>query len=192
MNEIYKVCYKSNINFSNVIKLASTKWNFLKFDPGLVGGHCLPVDPYYYSNFAEKNGIKTEVILSGRKINNSMYLFMCNKIIKEIKNLKLNLKKTKILILGLTYKKNVSDVRNSFALKLYKLLKKKVKNLDVCDPLLTKKNIKNVKVLHNFNLDDYELILNFVNQFQIIIYLIFLRNKILKIKRTNKKYLDLF
>tara|TARA_B100001057_G_scaffold472930_1_gene536752 strand:- start:3012 stop:4226 length:1215 start_codon:yes stop_codon:yes gene_type:complete len=185
MNEIYKVCYKSNINFSNVIKLASTKWNFLKFDPGLVGGHCLPVDPYYYSDFAKKKGIKTDVILSGRKINNSMYLFMYNKIIKEIKNLKLNLKKTKILVLGLTYKKNVSDVRNSFALKLFKLLKKKVMNLDVCDPLLIKKNIKNVKVLNNFNLDDYELILNFVN------HDVF-KDKILKIKKTNIKYLDLF
>ncbi len=129
MNEIYKVCYKSNINFSNVIKLASTKWNFLKFDPGLVGGHCLPVDPYYYSSFAKKKGIKTEVILSGRKINNSMYLFMYDKIIKEIKSFKLNLKKTKILVLGLTYKKNVSDIRNSFALKLYKLLKKKLRIL---------------------------------------------------------------
>ena len=76
MNEIYKVCYKSNINFKNVIKLASSKWNFLKFNPGLVGGHCLPVDPYYYSSFAKKHGVKTNLILSGRKINNSMYKFI--------------------------------------------------------------------------------------------------------------------
>jgi len=185
MNEIYKVCHKSNINFSNVIKLASTKWNFLKFDPGLVGGHCLPVDPYYFSNFAKKNGVKTDVILAGRKINNSMYFFMLDKILKEIKNFKLNLKKSKILVLGLTYKKNVSDIRNSFALKLYKLLKKKVKSLETCDPLLTKKNIKNIKILSNFNINDYDLIINFVN------HDIF-RNKVLKIKKTNKKYLDLF
>jgi len=185
MNEVYKVCVNSKINFSNVIKLASTKWNFLKFDPGLVGGHCLPVDPYYFSNFAEKKGIKTEVILSGRKINNSMYLYMYNKIIKDIKNLKLNIKKSRILVLGLTYKKNVSDIRNSFALKLYRLLKKKIKYLEACDPFLTKKNIKNIKVLHNFNIDDYELILNFVNHD-------LFKNKILKIKKTNKKYLDLF
>ena len=185
MNEVYKVCVNSKINFSNVIKLASTKWNFLKFDPGLVGGHCLPVDPYYFSNFAEKKGIKTEVILSGRKTNNSMYLYMYNKIIKDIKNLKLNIKKSRILVLGLTYKKNVSDIRNSFALKLYKLLKKKIKYLEACDPFLTKKNIKNIKVLHNFNIDDYELILNFVNHD-------LFKNKILKIKKTNKKYLDLF
>jgi len=185
MNEVYKVCVNSKINFSNVIKLASTKWNFLKFDPGLVGGHCLPVDPYYFSNFAEKKGIKTEVILSGRKINNSMYLYMYNKIIKDIKNLKLNIKKSRILVLGLTYKKNVSDIRNSFALKLYRLLKKKIKYLEACDPFLTKKNIKNIKVLHNFNIDDYELILNFVNHD-------LFKNKILKIKKTNKKYLNLF
>ena len=99
---------------------------------------------------------------------------MYNKIIKDIKNLKLNIKKSRILVLGLTYKKNVSDIRNSFALKLYRLLKK-IKYLEACDPFLTK-NIKNIKVLHNFNIDDYELILNFVNHD-------LFKNKILKIKK---------
>ena len=95
MNEIYKVCYKSKINFYNVMKLASTKWNFLKFDPGLVGGVYLPVDPYYYSDFAKNLGLRQNVILSGRKINNSMYLFMYDKILKKIKDYKLDLKKSK-------------------------------------------------------------------------------------------------
>tara|TARA_Y100000816_G_scaffold292302_1_gene286886 strand:+ start:8647 stop:9852 length:1206 start_codon:yes stop_codon:yes gene_type:complete len=185
MNEIYKVCYKSKINFYSVMKLASTKWNFLKFDPGLVGGHCLPVDPYYYSDFAKKFGIKTNVILSARKINNSMYLFMYDKILKKIKDYKLDLKKSKILILGLTYKKNVSDIRNSFALKLFFLLKKKIKNLDVSDPLIMNKKIQNLKIFENFDIDKYDLIINFVN------HDIF-KDKILKIKKKKKKYLDLF
>ena len=185
MNEIYKVCHKSNIKFENVIKLASTKWNFLKFNPGLVGGHCLPVDPYYYSTFAKKFGIKTDIILSGRKTNNTMYKFMYNKLIHEIKKFKINSKKTKILLLGLTYKKNVSDFRNSYAIDIYKLLKNKFKNIHVCDPLLKNKKIKNIKILQDFNFKDYDLIINLVN------HDIF-KSKILKIKKNNQNYIELF
>ncbi len=179
MNEIYKVCYKSNVNFKNVIKLASSKWNFLKFNPGLVGGHCLPVDPYYYSTYAKKFGVKTDIILSGRKINNSMYKFMYNKLINEIRFNKIDIQKSKILFLGLTYKKNVSDIRNSYALKLYKLLIKKCKHLKVCDPLLTNKKIKNIKILKDFAVKDYDLFINAVD------HDIF-KSKISKIKKIKK------
>ncbi len=186
MNEIYKVCYKSNIDFKNVIKLASSKWNFIKFNPGLVGGHCLPVDPYYYSTYAKKFGIKTDIILSGRKINNSMYKFMYNKLIKEIKKNKKISKNSKILILGLTYKKNVSDIRNSYALELFKLLKKKYKYLQVCDPLLTNKKIENIKILNDFSAIKYDLIINMVNHD-------LFKTKILNIKKNKKiHYLELF
>ena len=185
MNEIYKVCCNSNINFSNVIRLASTKWNFLKFNPGLVGGHCLPVDPYYYSTFAKKFGITTDIILSGRKINNSMYKFMYNKLINEIRKLKINFRQSKILILGLTYKKNVSDIRNSYAINIYQLFKNKFKNLDVCDPLLKNKKIKNIKVLYDFNVKNYDLIINLVN------HDVF-KSKILKIKKNKQSYIELF
>ena len=104
MNEIYKVCYKSKINFYSVMKLASTKWNFLKFDPGLVEDIAYQLI-HTIIQILQKFGIKTNVILSARKINNSMYLFMYDKILKKIKDYKLDLKKSKILILGLTYKK---------------------------------------------------------------------------------------
>ena len=114
-----------------------------------------------------------------------MYLFMYDKILKKIKDYKLDLKKSKILILGLTYKKNVSDIRNSFALKLFFLLKKKIKNLDVSDPLIINKKIRNLKIFKNFDIDKYDLIINLVN------HDIF-KNKILKIKKKKKKYLDLF
>jgi UDP-N-acetyl-D-galactosamine dehydrogenase len=185
MNEIYKVCYKSKINFKNVIKLASTKWNFLKFKPGLVGGHCLPVDPYYYSAFAKKYGVKTNIILSGRKVNNSMYKFVYLKLVKKIKKLKIVDKKSKLLILGLTYKKNVSDIRNSFPINIVNLLKKKFKNLHVCDPLLKNKKVENLKILSNFKINDYDLIINLVN------HDIF-KSKILNIKKNKKLYLELF
>jgi len=185
MNEIYKVCYNSNINFSNVIRLASTKWNFLKFNPGLVGGHCLPVDPYYYSTFAKKFGITTDIILSGRKINNSMYKFMYNKLINEIRKLKINVRQSKILILGLTYKKNVSDIRNSYAINIYKLLKNKFKKLHVCDPFLKNKKIKNIKILNDFNNKDYDLVINLVNHDEF-------RSKISKIKKNKQNYIELF
>lgn len=185
MNEIYKVCYKSNINFKNVIKLASSKWNFLKFKPGLVGGHCLPVDPYYFSTFAKKYRIKTNLILSGRKINNSMYKFMYLKLIEEIKKLKVIDKNSKLLILGLTYKKNVSDIRNSFPINIVSLLRMKFKNIDVCDPLLKNKKVKNFKILSSFNIKDYDLVINLVNHDV-------LKSKIMNIKKNKKFYLELF
>ena len=81
INEIYKVCKKLNINFSNVIKLAKTKWNFLSFSPGLVGGHCLPVDPYYLAHKAESLGYYPQVILSGRRVNDNMGMYVANKVV---------------------------------------------------------------------------------------------------------------
>ena len=105
MNEIYKVCESSRINFENVINLASTKWNFIKFNPGLVGGHCLPVDPYYYSHFAKSYGVSTEILLAGRRVNNSMFKFIFQKIKYELKKNGLKLNKSKILLLGSSYKK---------------------------------------------------------------------------------------
>ena len=185
MNEIYKVCYKSNINFKNVIKLASTKWNFLKFNPGLVGGHCLPVDPYYYSSFAKKYGVKTNLILSGRKVNNSMYKFVYSKLVNEIKDLKIDFKDSRLLILGLTYKKNVSDIRNSYAINVVKLLEKRFRILDVYDPLLKNKKLTDIKIIENLKIANYDLVINLVN------HDIF-KSIISKIKKSKKKYLELF
>ena len=185
MNEIYKVCYKSNINFKNVVKLASTKWNFIKFNPGLVGGHCLPVDPYYYSSFAKKYGVKTNLILSGRKINNSMYKFIYSKLVNEIKSFKIDFKNSRLLVLGLTYKKNVSDIRNSYAINVVKLLKKRFRIIDVYDPLLKNKKLKDIKIMENIKIANYDLVINLVN------HDIF-KSIISKIKKSKKKYLELF
>ena len=88
MNEILILCNRNNLNFNEVIKLAETKWNFLKFNPGLVGGHCLPVDPYYLSYYANKSNFKTNITLAGRKINNYMEHFIFKKIKRELRIIK--------------------------------------------------------------------------------------------------------
>ena len=112
---------------------------FLKFKPGLVGGHCLPVDPYYFSYICKKNNFNTKITLAGRAINDSMTKIIANKIKKEIKNK--NLEK-KILICGLTYKKDVADIRNSLSLKIYKEIKNRyIRGYDpLIDKELAKKN----------------------------------------------------
>ena len=125
MNEIYIFCEKLKIDFNNVDKLASTKWNFGRYSPGLVGGHCLPVDPYYFSHIAKKNKIQTRVTLAGRGINEYMRKFIIKKIKIILKKKKINYKTDEILFAGLTYKKNVSDLRNSQSLKKFQYFKKK-------------------------------------------------------------------
>ncbi len=143
INEIYLACNKLNINFKNVNYLASTKWNFLNFKPGLVGGHCLPVDPYYFSYICKKKNFNTKITLAGRNINDSM----TKKIINNIKNIikKKKISKKNILICGLTYKKNVADLRNSLAFKIFKMLKKK--NIKGYDPLVDGKVAKKNGIL---------------------------------------------
>ena len=186
INEIYKVCNKAKINFKNVIKLAKTKWNFIDYKPGLVGGHCLPVDPYYFSSFAKKTGIKTNVILAGRKTNNDMYKFCYNQIIKKLRDIKKKKNKIKILFLGVSYKTNVADLRNSFSLKLYRLLKEKIKNVDALDPMLDNKIAKNSGVInHKVNLKKYDLIINAVNHSKF-------KNHLKQIKKNKLRYFELF
>ena len=162
MNEIYKVCEASKINFSNVIKLAETKWNFVPFKPGLVGGHCLPVDPYYFSYFAKKMGVKTNIIIAGRKTNDDMSNFFYNKILKKIKNIK-NISHKKIIILGITYKKNVSDLRNSLALKVYKRLKRKYRSMKVYDPYVDKKYSKKYDLIKKEKLRNFDIYILLTN-----------------------------
>ena len=160
INEIYIVCKKLNISFNNVINLASTKWNFIKYRPGLVGGHCLPVDPYYLSYVSNLKKFKTNVILAGRTINDNISIYLKNELINKLK--KIQMKRKKILFCGLTYKENVSDLRNSLSLKIYKEIKNKIPNVYGYDPTLNntiaKKN-KIINKLKNINLFDIYIIL---------------------------------
>ena len=159
INEIYLFCKKLNINFDNVIDLASTKWNFLKFNPGLVGGHCLPVDPYYFSFISKKNKFKTQITLAGRYINDSMEDIIRKNIKKDLKYIDPN-KNKKVLICGLSYKKDVADLRNSLSLKIFNSLK--YKNIKGYDPLLeinmAKKNGLITTKKEFFNFDIYVIL----------------------------------
>ena len=143
INEFYLVCKRLNLNFNNVINLASSKWNFIKFKPGLVGGHCLPVDPYYFSFISKKNNFNTKITLAGRTINNLMTTIVKKEITEKLKKIDPQ-KNKKILFCGLTYKKNVADLRNSLGLKIFQGLKKNNKKLRGYDPtlnnLISKKN----------------------------------------------------
>jgi UDP-N-acetyl-D-galactosamine dehydrogenase len=145
MNEIMILCEKANLDFNEVIRLANTKWNFLRFKPGLVGGHCLPVDPYYLSHFAKKLNFNTQITLAARKTNNYMKQFILKKITLELKK-KMHNNQKKIAILGLTYKPNVPDYRNSLAIDIYKKLKKDFKNIKVYDPVIEKSFLQKNKI----------------------------------------------
>lgn len=185
MNEILQTCDKLKIDFQEVLRLAKTKWNFCNFQPGLVGGHCLPVDPYYLSYIAKKYNYKTSIILAGRNMNNNMVKFVKKKIIERIKKNNLLNKKFKILILGLTYKANVADFRNSLALKIYFILKKTYKNVYAFDHFYLEKQ-KKIKVERNINnLKKYDLIIPLVNHDKI-------KKKIIMLTKKNSKILDIF
>lgn len=137
MNEFLLICKKLKINFKEVLNLAKTKWNFLEFHPGLVGGHCLPVDPYYLSSIAKKNNFKTIVTLAGRQTNNLMDKFVIDEIEKNLKIKKKKINHSKILIIGLSYKAGIADLRNSINLKIFQNLKKIAKKVDAYDPYIT-------------------------------------------------------
>lgn len=137
MNEILLICKKLKINFKEVVRLAETKWNFIKFYPGLVGGHCLPVDPYYLSSIAKKNKIDATVILSGRKVNDDMFYFILKELKKFLKFNNKTLSKSKILLIGLSYKPGIADMRNSINFKIYKFLMKYTYKVVAFDPFVT-------------------------------------------------------
>jgi UDP-N-acetyl-D-galactosamine dehydrogenase len=163
MNEVYKVTKKINIKFKNVIKLAKTKWNFIEFEPGLVGGHCLPVDPYYFSFLAKQKKIYTNIILAGRTVNNGMKHFIYREILNFFKKNKIT-KKNKIIFLGATYKKNVPDLRNSLGLDIYKKFRKNNFNCFMYDPLLTKQeNISNNFLCKSPDLNIYKGVVILIN-----------------------------
>jgi UDP-N-acetyl-D-galactosamine dehydrogenase len=151
-NELLILSNKLNLKFNEIIRLASSKWNFLKFKPGLVGGHCLPVDPYYLSYISSKNGFKTRTLLAGRYTNNFMSKYVIDLILKLIKKNKFK-KNIKILIAGITYKYAVSDIRNSLNLKIFNEIKKKYKNTKIYDPFIKIPNqINNIDKLKNLKI----------------------------------------
>jgi UDP-N-acetyl-D-glucosamine/UDP-N-acetyl-D-galactosamine dehydrogenase len=134
MNELSIIFDKMNINTYEVLEAAGTKWNFLKFQPGLVGGHCIGVDPYYLTYKSKKLGYNSQVILAGRIINDAMAGYVARKILQNIIQTNGNIKDARVLVMGATFKENVSDIRNSKVADVIKELKAFSLNVDVTDP----------------------------------------------------------
>lgn len=134
MNELSVIFDKMGINTYDVLTAAGTKWNFLKFHPGLVGGHCIGVDPYYLTHKSQELGYTPKVILSGRSINDSMGGYVAQKVLRHIIKISGDVKKSKVLVKGATFKENVSDIRNSKVADVVRVLKSYYVNVDVEDP----------------------------------------------------------
>src|SRR6476469_2386869 len=133
MNELSIIFDMMGINTYEVLEAAGTKWNFLKFYPGLVGGHCIGVDPYYLTYKANELGYNSRVILAGRYINDNMSLYVARKIVRHIISNVSDVKSAKVLVMGATFKENVSDIRNSKVADVVKELKEFFLNVDVVD-----------------------------------------------------------
>jgi len=134
MNELSQIFDRMNINTYDVLEAAGTKWNFLKFFPGLVGGHCIGVDPYYLTYKAKALGYNPQVILSGRNINDSMGSYVALSTIKKLTSLGKNFSGLKVLVMGATFKENVSDIRNSKVAEVIKEIQSFGVQVDVTDP----------------------------------------------------------
>lgn len=134
MNELSCIFDLMGINTYEVLEAAGTKWNFLKFFPGLVGGHCIGVDPYYLTYKASSLGYKPEVILAGRRINDFMGARIAQKLVQQMIKMDKQIAHTKVLVMGATFKENVSDIRNSKVVDVISELKKYSVNVDIYDP----------------------------------------------------------
>ena len=143
VNELALIFDRMGIDTSDVLEAASTKWNFLNYKPGLVGGHCIGVDPYYLAHKSEALGYKPEVILSGRRVNDNMGMFVANKVIKMMIAKDKAILKSKILILGFAFKENCPDTRNTKVIDIYTELVSFGVEVDIFDPWADKDKVKN-------------------------------------------------
>ena len=136
VNELAKICKAINLDTLDVLKAAETKWNFLPFKPGLVGGHCISVDPYYLTYIAKRNGYDPHIVLAGRNLNDGMSKWIIEQIFYEADRKNIKIYNSKILLLGLTFKENCPDIRNSKVLDLIKFLNKKNITPYIYDPFI--------------------------------------------------------
>tara|TARA_Y100000590_G_scaffold411352_1_gene505301 strand:- start:7855 stop:9096 length:1242 start_codon:yes stop_codon:yes gene_type:complete len=143
VNELSIIFEKMNLDINKILKAAESKWNFLPFKPGLVGGHCIGVDPHYLTYISKQYRYFPKVILSGRSVNDSMSNFFVNKFLKNLKKRKINILKSNILILGLSFKENCSDTRNSKVFEIYHKLVNLKSNVHIYDPVIDNKYIFN-------------------------------------------------
>ncbi|HAF28036.1 MAG TPA: nucleotide sugar dehydrogenase [Bacteroidales bacterium] len=142
MNELSIIFNRMNINTFEVLEAAGTKWNFLKFFPGLVGGHCIGVDPYYLTHKAKQLGYHAQMINSGRFINDSMGGYVAKQIVKKLVKAEKHIQNSKVLIMGVTFKEDVSDIRNSKVVDVYRELLSYGVSVDVIDPYADPEEVK--------------------------------------------------
>lgn len=160
VNELALIFDKIGIDTNDVLAAASTKWNFLRYKPGLVGGHCIGVDPYYLAHKAESLGYHPQVILSGRRVNDNMSMFIASKVVKLMIQKGLKIKNSKVLLLGVTFKENCPDIRNSKVVDVYNELTQFGLNVEVYDPLANSDDVlKDYKIKLINKLNKYEAII---------------------------------
>ena len=148
VNELSKIFRLLDIDTKAVLEAAGTKWNFLKFTPGLVGGHCIGVDPYYLAQKAIESGYNPEIILAGRKMNDSMGAYVATETVKMMINKGVTIKGSKALVLGITFKENCPDIRNSRVIDIIREFETYHVDVDVYDPWASKAEVK-----HEYDLD---------------------------------------
>lgn len=142
VNEYSSFLENIDVSSNEVFEAASTKWNFLPFKPGLVGGHCISVDPYYYIYKAEQVGMNPKLINAAREVNNEMPSVICRWMLKKFEKKNIELSKSRLLILGFSFKENTSDIRNTKINDIVNMLKEKKIKVDVADPICSKKEVK--------------------------------------------------
>jgi UDP-N-acetyl-D-glucosamine/UDP-N-acetyl-D-galactosamine dehydrogenase len=148
VNELAKIFNLMEIDTNDVLKAAGTKWNFLPFKPGLVGGHCIGVDPYYLAQKAQELGYHPEIILAGRRMNDSMGQYVASEVVKLMLKNDIKVKNSNILVMGITFKENCPDVRNTKVVDVVKHLKEYGVNIKIYDPLANPE-----EVLHEYALE---------------------------------------
>ncbi|MDN5096038.1 Vi polysaccharide biosynthesis UDP-N-acetylglucosamine C-6 dehydrogenase TviB [Aliarcobacter butzleri] len=185
VNELAIIFNKLGINTNDVLAAAGTKWNFLPFRPGLVGGHCIGVDPYYLTHKAQSIGYNPEIILAGRRLNDNMGIYVANQVIKLMIKKGHKIEGSKVLVLGITFKENCPDIRNSRVIDVIEELQDFGCNIDIYDPWADTKEVEheyNLKLIKELNTAKYEAIVLAVahNEF-----------KELKLKTDNNVVFDI-
>ncbi|MDF3079029.1 MAG: nucleotide sugar dehydrogenase [Sphingobacteriaceae bacterium] len=148
VNELSKIFNLLNIDTKEVLEAAGTKWNFLKFSPGLVGGHCIGVDPYYLAQKAQEVGYHPEIILAGRRLNDSIGAYVADETVKLLVKKQVNITEANVIVLGITFKENCPDVRNTRVVDIISELRKYHVNITILDPWANKDSVK-----HEYGLD---------------------------------------
>jgi UDP-N-acetyl-D-glucosamine/UDP-N-acetyl-D-galactosamine dehydrogenase len=164
VNELSKIFRVLDIDTKAVLEAAGTKWNFINFTPGLVGGHCIGVDPYYLAQKAIESGYNPEIILAGRKMNDSMGSYVAQETVKMMINKGATIKGSNVLVLGITFKENCPDIRNSRAIDIIREFETYHVNVDVFDPWASKDEVK-----HEYNLDLITSKVDLKNNYEAII-----------------------